>query len=140
MKGMCKTNRKVQSLNKSPSQKVMNRELDTSQPKKSNTNNMDAFKAAGIQRLQSHIGRAKDCCVQKADLQQCHNMMGIAIGLLEKVCDEPNNHIALLRLSNAETELQIFVDRLKPSAEDCDGPDEKYPLYSDDDEGSSQED
>ncbi len=135
MKGMCKSNRKVQSLNKSPSQKVMKRELDTSHespPKKSKTNNMDAFKAAGIQRLQSHIGRAKDCCAPKADIQKCHNMMGIAIGLLEKVCDEPNNHKALLRLSNAETELQMFVDGLEPSAEDCDGPEEEYPLYSDD--------
>ena len=42
--------------------------------------------------------------------------------------------------SKIEEKLNENIERLWPSAEDCNGPEEEYPLDSDDDEGSSQED
>ena len=127
-------------------QKVVKRQLDKSQkspppkksktkppPKKSKTKpNMTAYKDAEIKRLEDHIDRAKDFYAPRADIQKCQEMMVIAMGLLEKVCDDPNNRDALLKASQVEADLQKFVDGFEPSAEDCDGPEEEYPLYSDD--------
>ena len=128
MKGMCKTNRKVQSMDMLPQQKVVKRQLDKSQKSPI----MTAYKDAAKKRLESHIDRAKDYFAPRADIQKCQEMMVIAMGLLEKVCDDPNNRDALLKASQVEADLQKFVDGFEPSAEDCDGPEEEYPLYSDD--------
>ena len=120
---MYKTNRKVQSMDKLPQQKDV----------KSKTKpNMTAYKDAAIKRLESHIDRAEDYFAPRADIQKCQEMMVIAMGLLEKVCDDPNNRDALLKASQVEADLQKFVDGFEPSAEDCDGPEEEYPLDSDD--------
>ena len=42
--------------------------------------------------------------------------------------------------SKIEEKLNENIERLWPSAEDCNGPEEEYPLDSDDEEFSSQED
>lgn len=100
---------------------------------------MTAYKDAAKQRLESHIDRVEDFCAPRADIQKCQEMMVTAMGLLEKVCDDPNNRDALLKASQVEADLQKFVDGFEPSAEDCDGPEEEYPLYSDDEEFSQED-
>lgn len=60
-----------------------------------------------------------------------------------QVSNPPNHdkaHTMCANASKIEEKLNENIERLWPSAEDCNGPEEEYPLDSDDDEGSSQED
>ena len=59
-----------------------------------------------------------------------------------QVSNPPNHdkaHTMCANASKIEEKLNENIERLWPSAEDCNGPEEEYPLYSDDEEFSQED-